>query len=294
MRSSVKQRREERIRELLNQEQQGRTKPSGLLLSDTETNTEPGAEVPPWNYTAEEERDPELLWKQGRGLWRNEDDRAGGEVPFHPGPQNRGSFLRSLLHRTLFSVVLFGALWGIQHYQPAWAGPVQSFVSDNLEHEMDFQAVQTWYNHNFGGAPSFIPIFGHDEQPQQLVQSNQGVSVPVEGTVAEGFSITLKGVEILPEVGSTGALEVKSMETGRVASVRNDAITGQTVTVQHSGGYTSVYGRLSKVEVTAGDWLESGESLGEFVQSETGPDTVYFAVTKDGLYVDPAEVVPLD
>lgn len=242
-----------------------------------------------------EERDPERLWKQGRGLWRdNEPVYPPERSPYLPEPPARGSFLRAFAYRTVASVILFAGLWGIQHFQPAWSAPVRSFVSNSLSHDMNFAAIETWYEHNFGGAPSFIPIFGDRDEPQQLVQGSQGVTVPVAGTLAESFAISLKGVEIAPSLDSTGSSKVKSMETGRVTSVSKDALTGTTVIVQHSGGYSSVYGRLTKVDVAAGDWLESGDTVGEFSKTEGGSDTVYFAVKKDGHYIDPAEVVPLD
>lgn len=292
---NVKKRREERIRELLSQEAALQLE----LFKETAPQL-PAAGVkqsyehkPPVRQT--EERDPELLWKQGRGLWREEGVYPPGKPPrASEPPVKQGSFFHALLFRTFVSAVLFGGLWGIQHYQPAWSAPVRAFVTNSLNHEMNFQAAEAWYEHNFGGAPSFIPIFGGSNEPQQLVQGTQGVTVPVTGTLAESFAISMKGVEIIPTLDANGGQKIKSMETGRVTSVSDDALTGKTVVVQHSGGYTSVYGRLSKVDVAEGDWLESGETVGEFSQAEGGPDTVYFAVEKDGRYIDPAEVVPLD
>ncbi|ANS75498.1 hypothetical protein AWM70_13575 [Paenibacillus yonginensis] len=318
VKNNVRKRREERIRELLSREERqlqlytrvSNPEDFGYSASSEESVQSPGGAADTGAGGKQQERDPELLWKQGRGLWREDAfgqrtfpssqiGSGGGQGPGSPeqpdGPQRSGSFIRSLWTRTLVSAVLFGALWGIHHMQPAWSAPIESFVSTTLKQEMDFQAAEAWYERNFGGAPSFIPIFGDDGGPQQLVQSSHGFTIPVQGKLAESFAISLKGVEIVPDLDSKGAQEVKSIETGRVAEVSEDALTGKTVVVQHSDGYVSIYGRLTEVSVSEGDWLEGGEKVGSFAKAESGgSDTVYFAMKKDGLYIDPAEVVPLD
>ncbi|WP_237690875.1 M23 family metallopeptidase [Paenibacillus caui] len=292
--SNAKKRRVERIRELLGSESSPeRPAPSEAPHHEHERKMHDKTLPPsPWQT---EERDPELLWKQGRGLWREEGVLSPGKPPFPSEPVSGGSFFRTLLVRTLASAVVFGILWGIHRYQPPWSSPIRSFVADSLNKEMDFQAVEAWYERNFGGAPSFIPIFGRKDEPQQLVQSSRGFTAPVQGTLAEGFAVSLKGVEIMPDQDSSGSQEIKCVETGRVTDVSNDALTGRTVVVQHSGGYVSVYGRLSEVSVTKGDWLEGGETVGSiYTGKSSGSDTLYFAMKKDGLYLDPSEVVPLD
>lgn len=54
-------------------------------------------------------------------------------------------------------------------HQP-WALKAQDFVSDALNKDMDFAAAQVWYEEHFDGAPSFIPIFGDEEQPAQKLR----------------------------------------------------------------------------------------------------------------------------
>jgi stage IV sporulation protein FA len=248
-----------------------------------------------------------LMWKQGRGLWRENpfelpsgrktlpNEQQPGQPVYPPEPPTSGRFLQAFMKRTVISGLLFSGLWAIHHYQPAWSVPIEQFVSANLHQEMDFQSAEAWYERNFGGAPSFIPIFGDHSEPQQLVQSFHGFTVPIEGTLAESFAVSLRGVEIAPKHDSNGVQEVKSVETGRVTEVSDDALTGTTVVIQHTGGYVSVYGRLTEVSVSKGDWLEGGERLGSLSSTEgTGSDTLYFAIKKDGRYIDPAEVVPLD
>ncbi|MNR41898.1 Stage IV sporulation protein FA [compost metagenome] len=71
--------------------------------------------------------------------------------------------------------------------------------------------------------------------------------------------------------------------------------TGLPVQIQHAGGYYSIYGHLSSTNVQQGDWVEGGEGIGSLKTSDAGnPKALYFALKKDGQYIDPSDVVPFD
>ncbi|WP_059049653.1 M23 family metallopeptidase [Paenibacillus senegalimassiliensis] len=295
VKTNVRKRREQRIRELTMQGQVKLTPAERDKISDR----------PTVSYferlgTAESaegiERDPELLWKRGQGRWQAPyagaygGDGDGGDS----GPKS--SIWSAMFARLMISAMLFAGFWGIHHYEPSWASPIRVFVAQSLTEEMDFKAIETWYTSHFGGAPSFIPIFETHEEDSLKVGAQSGFTPPLEGSLAGPFALSLKGVEIVPDtVRSAGVVQVRSIETGRILSVANDALTGLTVTVQHAGGYVSVYGRLDQISVDKGDWLEGGDVLGtlpQFVQ--TPRPTLYFALKKEDRYIDPADVVPLD
>lgn len=297
VKTNVRKRREQRIRELTMQGQVKLPSPQQSKISDRSTAsyferlgaTESGEGI---------ERDPELLWKQGQGRWQAPYAGAYGDRadlgPDGSGPKS--SIWSALFARLMISAMLFAGFWGMHHYEPSWATPIRVFVAQSLTEEMDFKAIETWYTSHFGGAPSFIPIFETHEEDSLKVGAQSGFTPPIEGSLAGPFALSLKGVEIVPDtVRSAGAVQVRSIETGRVLAVANDALTGLTVTVQHAGGYVSIYGRLDQISVDKGDWLEGGDVLGalpQFVQSPR--PTLYFALKKEDRYIDPADVVPLD
>ncbi|MNW14106.1 Stage IV sporulation protein FA [compost metagenome] len=71
--------------------------------------------------------------------------------------------------------------------------------------------------------------------------------------------------------------------------------TGLTVQVRHAGGYYSIYGHLSITNVQEGDWVEGGEVIGGLKSSEAvNPKALYFAMKKDGHYIDPSDMVSFD
>ncbi|RCX19871.1 stage IV sporulation protein FA [Fontibacillus phaseoli] len=240
-----------------------------------------------------DEPDPELLWKRGQGRWNGMDVTGNGEDGFSGGSQR--SFWTMLFIRTVISTLLFAALWGVEKYEPAWSVPVRAFVAQSLTKEMDFSAAEAWYEETFGGPPSFIPIFKHHEEKGLRVGSGNGFTLPISGRLAAPFALNLKGVEIIPAGDSDRGEQVKSVETGRVLSIANDAFTGRTVIVQHAGGYTSVYGHLDQLSVMKGDWVEGGDLIGSLsAPGESAQPTLYFALKKDDRYIDPADVIPFD
>lgn len=299
VKSNVKKRRAERIRQLTMEDA------VGPLPPDQGWGSAPGrAAAPPrtkpWPVSAgqdDSDPDPELLWKRGQGRWQDPYAGAygsgkGDDELMGPGPGKRSTFWFAMFVRLVISTLLFAAIWGMNRYEPAWATPIRAFIAKSLTVEMDFQAAQAWYERNFGGAPSLIPIFKTNEDHGLRVGGAAGFSLPIEGSLASPFALSLKGVEIIPD---TGSLQVKAIETGRVLRVAREAETGQTVTVQHAGGYVSVYGHLEQISVEKGDWLEGGDVLGSLPPRTQSPlPTLYFAIKKDDRYIDPADVIPFD
>ena len=78
---------------------------------------------------------------------------------------------------------------------------------------------------------------------------------------------------------------------GRVESVREDSLLGNTVTMLHEDGWRSLYAAMDSVTVTVGDTLKAGETLGTVGNSaleevSQGPH-LHFVLEKDGTKVDP-------
>lgn len=299
VKSNVKKRRAERIRQLTMEDA------VGPLPTDPGWGSAPGRAVAPPRSKPrpassgqdDSDPDPELLWKRGQGRWQDPYAGAygggkGDDELMGPGSGSRPTFWSAMFVRLVISTLLFAAIWGMNRYEPAWATPIRAFIAKSLTVEMDFQAAQAWYERYFGGAPSFIPIFKTNEDHGLRVGATAAFSLPIEGSLASPFALSLKGVEIIPD---TGSLQVKAIDTGRVVRVAREAETGQTVTVQHAGGYLSVYGHLDQISVEKGDWLEGGDVLGSLPPRTQSPlPTLYFAIKKDDRYIDPADVIPFD
>ncbi|MNO66310.1 Stage IV sporulation protein FA [compost metagenome] len=283
--SDIKGRRKERIRSLLELDDASQTTamPPLYALPEQTTTFKEWGEGAAHDFSTHPEPDPEVMWKQQRRDWV---DEGGGDKP---------RFTSGLIRRTVASIIVFAAVWGIFALQQPWALKVQAFITDALTRDMDFAAAQVWYEEHFSGAPAFIPIFDGKEQPAEKVTAAHDLTAPLAGSIVRPFAATLNGVEIMPAADSSGSLTVKSVDTGRVLSVAKEAQGGIRITVRHTGDITAEYGHLSGTRLAADDWVQSGDAVGWLDERENASvPLLFFAIMKDKTYIDPAEVVSFD
>lgn len=123
---------------------------------------------------------------------------------------------------------------------------------------------------------------------------------PASGAVLVGYSMdqtvffsTLEQYKYNPaliiggEVGET----ISASAAGIVTNIEDTAQTGTTVTLDMGNGYSAVYGQLTDVPLSVGDYVASGETVGILNEptkyySVEGPN-LYFEILKDGTPVDP-------
>jgi stage IV sporulation protein FA len=281
--SDIKGRRKERIRSLLDENPEAAAVPPLFALTDETTSFREWGMGQRSEKQTGPEPDPEVMWKQQRGGWN---DEGGGGTP---------RFAAGFIRRTVASVLVFGAVWGIFMAREPWAVKAQDFITEALNNDMDFAAAQVWYETHFNGAPSFIPMFGDDEVPAQKASASHSLSAPLEGSIVQSFASTLKGVEIMPLADSSGNVTVKSVDTGRVLSVSKEAQGGIHVVIRHTGSLTAEYGHLSGTRLSADDWVQSGDTVGWMQEKESSAaPLLFFAIIKDKTYIDPSEVVSFD
>ena len=101
---------------------------------------------------------------------------------------------------------------------------------------------------------------------------------------------THHGVDLAAEAGT----KVCAAADGTVDSVYEDESLGTTVVITHDGGYTTKYASLAEeVSVTPGEHVTMGQTIGTVGDTALLENTlaphVHFAVSRDGVSVDPAE-----
>ena len=123
---------------------------------------------------------------------------------------------------------------------------------------------------------------------------------PVNGAVIMSYSMdktvyfqTLDQYKYNPAVIIAGEVndKVYAVAKGQIKSIKNDEVTGCTVTVDLGDGYEAVYGQLKELNFAEGDYVEAGHVLG-YIGEPTKYFTVegsnlYFELDKDGIPVDP-------
>lgn len=124
---------------------------------------------------------------------------------------------------------------------------------------------------------------------------------PVKGAVLSAFSMdhltydktlndwrTHDGMDISASAGT----KVQAACAGTVKSVENDPLLGATVTLEHTGGYQTIYANLeARPTVKQGDSVSAGQILGavgstSIAESSEGPH-LHFSVRKNGTPINP-------
>lgn len=248
--------------------------------------------------------DPEKWWKeqqkrrdQAGPSWRG----VGGLSPTSMPPRSSGSdktYLSRLASgfavRLAAAAVLFGGAWVWFHSDLPGSETARSWTVDAVTRDMDFQAVEVWYEQTFGGSPSFLPMFRAKGESQAVFGGwkKSEALLPTDGRLVQTFAQDGSGVRI----AAPGGVPVNAVYSGRVLQVANEDDGKATVLVQHAGRIVTIYGNLEKPAVQPNDWVEAGQKLGVIPAplDKGGESLLYFAVKQNGKTVDPAEVVPFD
>jgi len=132
-----------------------------------------------------------------------------------------------------------------------------------------------------------------------------GLVWPIEGTVLLDYSMestiffpTLQQYQYNPAMVISGKVndKVYFIAKGKVTNISTNEETGCTVTQDIGDGYTAVYGQLKELRFKVGDMVEAGQVVG-YVSEPTKyysveGSNVYFQLLKDGVPVDPEEILP--
>ena len=142
--------------------------------------------------------------------------------------------------------------------------------------------------------------------PAEQTESSSYFIWPVSGEIETGYAMaalvydhtmmdwrTHDGLDIAAEIGT----QVRAAANGTVTAVYDDERYGTTVELRHSGGLVSVYANLAATPaVGVGQELGVGQvvgAVGDTALCEIGaPAHLHFAMTKDGVSIDPTEILP--
>ena len=92
------------------------------------------------------------------------------------------------------------------------------------------------------------------------------------------------------DLASLANSPVETSNHGRVIYADRLGIYGFTVVLDHGQGLSSVYGHLSRIDVTVGQEVKKGETIGLTGKTGlAGGDHVHFSIMVNGVYVNPIE-----
>jgi murein DD-endopeptidase MepM/ murein hydrolase activator NlpD len=124
--------------------------------------------------------------------------------------------------------------------------------------------------------------------------SVRGFVMPTTGAVGSGFGMRLHPIYRITrphnglDIGGRMGDPVFASKAGTVLEAGVRGGFGNVIIVEHSGGVTTVYAHLSKIGVSRGDRIETGEAIGAVGSTglSTGPH-LHFEVREKGTPADP-------
>lgn len=117
---------------------------------------------------------------------------------------------------------------------------------------------------------------------------------PLTGTVTDRFGYRQDpggsgtrfhyGLDIAADEGAV----ITAFASGTVTAVGDSAELGNYVTVQHEGGFATLYAHCSRITASSGQQVRPGDPIAEVGRTgnATGPH-LHFELHKDGVYVNP-------
>lgn len=207
------------------------------------------------------------------------------EAQSHPLFQKNVFLFKVLLSAALFFVVAI-----LYKHPSSQLDSVRSMVASTFEQEMQFALITDWYEDAFGKPLAFLPS-DLQKEVSDVEQVTAEYTIPTTGTVIETFASNGEGIKIETESNTkAGAIQGGTvLFTGKKESI------GNTVVIQHKDGSESWYGHLQTIDVKVYDSIDKGASVGTVSQSsETGTSVLFFAIKKDGEFVDPDQVISFE
>ncbi|WP_028547684.1 M23 family metallopeptidase [Paenibacillus sp. UNC451MF] len=294
--NSIRQRRMERIRELQASAER-RPMPTQQTVRHQELlepyrlpdrRREEVSDMPPQD--AERWKDPEYVWKQ---KWNH--DLSQREYEYEEDSE-KSRFMPSKgrwRFKLVVSCFLFAMIWGLFQWNHPLANRGKAYISSALNESFEFQTVALWYERQFGGTPSLLPALNtlNQEEAQKVDFVSKHYFTPVKGKIIAPFETSRLGVT----VETKSDMPVAAMDTGLVVYVGNKEETGYTIIIRHTNGLQSVYGWIEQGKVELNDWIKGGETIGTVSKnSSKQAGYLYFAVSKDNKFVNPADVVQFE
>jgi stage II sporulation protein Q len=137
-----------------------------------------------------------------------------------------------------------------------------------------------------GGADAGISMDFYREGASPEEQAAALISYENSFIANEGVNLGLK---------NDAPFTVVAAAKGTVLSVSEDPLMGQTVEIQHDGGYTTYYASLTNIDVQKGAQVLAGQPIAKTGNNRLEKDEknhLHFELRKDGKPVDPNTVLP--
>lgn len=160
-------------------------------------------------------------------------------------------------------------------------------VLNVLTENFPFARMYVWYEETFGIPLAFTPT--NSKYIKNISVAENGIALPVNGTITEPFEHNGKGVFITPSETSN----VTAWREGMIIFAGNDRQTNKTIIIQHEDKSKTIYGNLSSIDAHLYQFVSQHQMIGTISPTHS-EETFYFALQKNNEFIDPFQVIQVD
>ena len=124
--------------------------------------------------------------------------------------------------------------------------------------------------------------------------SGSGLAWPTQGTITSGFGYRWGALHAGIDIANNVGTPIRAAKSGTVIVAGwNDGGYGNWVIIDHGGGFSTLYGHMSRVRTSEGAHVSQGDLIGDMgsTGNSTGPH-LHFETRVNGTAQDPTRYLP--
>ena len=124
--------------------------------------------------------------------------------------------------------------------------------------------------------------------------SGSGLAWPTQGTITSGFGYRWGALHAGIDIANNVGTPIRAAKSGTVIVAGwNDGGYGNWVIIDHGGGFSTLYGHMSRVRTSEGAHVNQGDLIGDMgsTGNSTGPH-LHFETRVNGTAQDPTRYLP--
>ncbi|WP_048600466.1 M23 family metallopeptidase [Rubeoparvulum massiliense] len=161
-------------------------------------------------------------------------------------------------------------------------GQGKRWIYEALLDSQQFPQLKAWYEAYFAEGALFLPAYTPGSStPVEYQLPSQTVMKRTRYSVGQGIWIETSQDDY-----------VVAVDTGWVRYAGMMEQLGNTIILQLPGQQQVWYANLGTIYVKENDWIVQGTRLADVYTTNTGRGRYYFAWKKDGVFINPEDVIP--
>ena len=115
-----------------------------------------------------------------------------------------------------------------------------------------------------------------------------GVAWPTNGTITSGFGYRWGALHAGVDIANNVGTPVRAAKAGTVILAGWNGGYGNCIVIDHGGGFSTLYGHMSRLRASEGDRVSQGDLIGDMgsTGNSTGPH-LHFEIRENGAPIDP-------